>query len=309
MKNPLRNWLSRFALVALAFTASLAMVVQDADARRLGGGGSFGRQSSNVSKQSNQAPANTAPRQTQTAPAAPTAPQQPNRWLGPLAGLAAGIGLAALFSHFGMGGAMASMLGSFLMIALIAVAGMFIWRMLKGNPREVPINRREPAYGGAVGDTAPRYEPPSTATPLPGGASNSVMSSFENASTWGIPTDFDKEGFARSAKVHFIRLQAAWDAKDLADIREFSTPEMYAEIKMQLADAKDEKNQTEVVDLDAEVLGVESSVNDDLASVRFKGTLREQVNGPAEPFEEVWNLVKPKSGRSGWLLAGIQQIH
>ena len=291
--------MSRFAVIAIALGSTLAMVANDADAaRRFGGGKSFGRQSSNVNKQATP-PNAAAPAQSQAGPGAAQQPQR-NRWLGPLAGIAAGLGLAALFSHLGL----SQGFGTILMIMLLVMAGLFVWRMLRRGQANSTVQRGEPVYAAA--SQASKELPPQA--PLPGGASNSVMSSFADAPTWGIPADFDKEGFERSAKVHFIRLQAAWDAKELADIREFTTPEMYAEIKMQFSESKDEKTQTEVVDLEAEVLGVEASASEDLASVRLKGTIRENPNAAAESFQEVWNLAKPKNGRTGWLLAGIQQI-
>jgi predicted lipid-binding transport protein (Tim44 family) len=113
----------------------------------------------------------------------------------------------------------------------------------------------------------------------------------------------------RSAKVHFLRLQAAWDARDLADIREFTTPEVFAEVRMQMAEEKATASHTDVVTLDAQLLGIDAGPADYLASVRFHGTMREGEQSSAEAFEEVWNLSKPKDGRTGWLLAGIQQLH
>ena len=126
--------------------------------------------------------------------------------------------------------------------------------------------------------------------------------------SWGIPSDFDAATFLRSAKVHFLRLQAAWDAKNLADIREFTTPEVFAEIRMQIAEDGGTRNHTDVVNLEAELLGIEDDRDDYLASVRFSGTIREAEGEAAQPFEEVWNLSKPKTGRGGWLLAGLQQL-
>lgn len=310
-----RTWMSRIAVITIALGSALAMVAHDAEAKRFGGGKSFGRQSSNVNKAPTQAaPAQATPAPTQSAPMAGAQPQR-NRWLGPIAGIAAGLGLAALFSHLGLAGPLAEMLGSFLMIALLVMVGLFLWRMLKRGQGQASTMQRQPAYAhasGQPGRSSPdisRFEPSPTQPSVPGGASNSVLASFADAPSWGIPADFDAEGFARSAKVHFIRLQAAWDARDLTDIREFTTPEMYAEVKMQLSETKGEQNHTEVVDLEAEVLGVERGAKEELASVRFKGTMRESTDGPAEPFEEVWNLLKPTTGRTGWLLAGIQQVH
>lgn len=306
-----RTWYSPFAILALVLGTTFAMVAHDVEAKRLGGGKSFGRQSDNVNRQANpQTPPQAAPQQSQAAPAGPAQAQpQRNRWMGPLAGLAAGLGIAALLSHFGLMGPMAEMLGSFLLIALLVMAGLFVWRMLKRGAPQAQGMRREPVYEGGPRPAREQSSvQPFTASAATGGTSNSVMAAFENAPAWGVPADFDAEGFARSAKVHFIRLQTAWDAGDLADIREFTTPEMYAEVKMQLAERKGAANQTEVVDLEAEVLGVERSAREELASVRFKGTLRDGADAQAEPFTEVWNLIKPTSGRAGWMLAGIQQV-
>ncbi|WP_143137748.1 Tim44 domain-containing protein, partial [Burkholderia ubonensis] len=122
-----------------------------------------------------------------------------------------------------------------------------------------------------------------------------------------VPAGFDTEAFLRSAKVYFVRLQAAWDQGNLADIREFTTPEMFAEIKIDLDSRGNEANQTDVVQLDAELVAIEDRGIEQSASVRFHGLIREAANAPAAPFDEVWNLAK--SGSQGWLLAGIQQLN
>ena len=314
----LRRWAGRAVTFALAGAVCLAMLVPDADARRLGGGKSFGRQSSTVTQQQPSPPsrnAATQPAPQQAQPGQPPLQQPRNRWLGPLAGLAAVLGIAALLSHFGMMGALAETLGSFIMIALLVVAGLLVWRMLRGA-RGAPSQyqpQTEPAYG-VPDDSAERLGSLSASAARPGSVA-AVMSGggtpgsgASSAAAWGIPSGFDVPGFTRSAKVNFIRLQTAWDAKNLADIREFTTPEVYAEIKMQMDEEKGTSHRTEVVTLDAELLGIEEGATDYLANVRFSGAIREDDSN-AEPFQEVWNLAKPKDGRTGWLLAGIQQIH
>ena len=131
---------------------------------------------------------------------------------------------------------------------------------------------------------------------------------IEARSRFGIPEGFDTEGFARNAKIYFVRLQAAWDAGNLPDIREFTSAEMFDEIKRQLDERGDASNRTDVVTLDAEVLGVTGNDREHMASVRFHGMLREELDGPAIAFDEVWNLTKPAVGNGGWVLAGIQQV-
>ena len=293
----------------LAVILSFALVVQDAEARRLGGGKSFGRQSSNVNRQQSEpapkAPAqDTAarPGQSQTTPGAP----QPagNRWLAPLAGIAAGLGIAALLSHFGLMGPFASALESMLVIALFAFGAFFLWRMLRG-PRLAPAN-------GAPMRQA--FETPSAGRTSPGATTNVYGASVPGTQasvqspSWSVPADFDADGFLRSAKVYFNRLQAAWDAKDLDDIRKFTTPEAFAEIKMQRDEGAGQSDRTEINNLNAVLLGIETTAAEYVASVRFTGTIREN-GGNLEEFEEIWNLAKPVDGRAGWLLAGIQQLH
>jgi len=330
--------LRRLAVFVFSAFALTAMVVVDAEARRLGGGRSMGRQSDNVNQRQATPPAQNSPSQNQNqasrndpAPQQGAAAQPPrNRWLGPIAGLAAGLGIAALLSHFGLGGAFAEMLGSLLVIGLLVMAGLFVWRMMNGGGR--PAGNR-PAYAGAAGggrDAPTSFErarpaaEPVRLQPAPAanrdaahGGAVSVTgeplpplrgAAAAAAPTWTIPADFDVPTFVRSAKVHFVRLQAAWDAGDLDDIRDFTTPEMFAEIKMDFAERGDAVNRTEVESLEAELLGVEQQGGHAVASVRFSGALKEHAERPAEPFIEVWNLVKPRSGRDGWLLAGIQQV-
>lgn len=303
-KSSSKRWMGRAALGAWMIVIGFAMLVPDADAARMGGGRSFGRQSGNVTRQA-------APpaRDAASPSAAPQQPAQPqpagNRWLGPLGGLAAGLGIAALLSHFGLGGAFAEAFGSVIMLALLVIAGIFVWRMLQGARSSTgPARRVEPAYGADA--TVSTYDA-RPASAMPGSVAS--LSSSTQAQPWGVPSDFDTAAFIRSAKVNFIRLQAAWDAKNLADIREFTTPEVFGEIRMQLEEEKGKENHTDVLTLDAELLGIEESATDYLASVKFSASIRESEQGGAEPVEEVWNLVKPKEGRSGWLLAGIQQIH
>jgi predicted lipid-binding transport protein (Tim44 family) len=127
------------------------------------------------------------------------------------------------------------------------------------------------------------------------------------ATTGNIPAGFDVESFVRNAKVNFIRLQAANDAGNLDDIREFTTPEMFAEIKMEMADHV-AGGQTDVVTINGEVLDVAEEASRYVVSVRFNGLIREAANAPAEPFDEIWHMVKPRDGSRGWVLAGIQQV-
>ena len=279
--------MKRFALFLTIVLTSLSLLAANAEAKRFGGGSSFGKQrtmSAPAQKSADAAPA-------QAAPAQAGAPAKPgNKWLGPLAGIAAGLGLAALFSHFGLGEGM----GMLLMIILGAVAVFFVISMLR--------KKQQPAmqYAGAGAPYSGSQQP--AAQPLSGGASSAAPVAAAN-----IPADFPVESFLRGAKTTFIRLQAANDRKDLNDIREYTTPEMYAEISMQFQERDDAPQKTDVVAINGDLLGVAEEGDLAIASVRFTGQLREN-NGPAESVDEIWHVQKNlKDDKSVWLLAGIQQ--
>jgi len=307
------------ALIVAAMTLSIG--VGSVEAKRLGGGGSFGKQSSGASRQ-----AQSPMQQNQAAPAKPAAPAaapaaaapKPSPWKGILGGALLGLGLGALLSHFGLGGAMAGMISTILMVALLAFAAMFIYRMFRrkseGNGNERPAYASASAPGAdqggnghstpAIGSLLEPAQPPKAlqGTSFGGGAAAVEQSSY------GIPADFDTVGFVRNAKTYFIRLQAAWDKGDANDIREFTTPEMFGELKLQLQERGASANHTDVVSLDADMLGVETVGSDYLASVKFFGFIKEDPASSPTQFNEIWNLSKPVSGNGGWVLAGIQQL-
>ncbi|HZW12960.1 MAG TPA: Tim44-like domain-containing protein [Noviherbaspirillum sp.] len=304
--------MKKFLVTLMVAVSALSVVVSEAQAKRMGGGGSFGKQSQSVSRQS------TAPAQNQAAPAtakpatpapAPAAAPKPSMWKGILGGALLGLGLGALLSHLGIGGALASMISTILMVGLLAAAAFFIYRMLtRKRDGAHAKSGLQPAYAGggvATPEIGSRIEPVQPAALQ----SPSFQSGSDTASApWGVPADFDTAGFLRHAKTYFIRLQAAWDKADVNDLREFTSPEMFAEMKQELLDRGASPNHTDVVSLDAELLGMETAGNEYLASVKFSGMIREAENAPAEPFTEVWNLSKPVSGAGGWVLAGIQQL-
>ena len=285
--------MKRLFIALLAATLGFGLLAQDAQAKRLGGGGSIGMsRSSPALRQAAPAPKPAAPSAAPTPPAAtpqPPAPQPSgmSRWLGPLAGIAAGVGLAALFSHFGMGEGMANVM----MILLLAMVAIFVFRLL--------FSRRQPAgelqYAGAQPQ---RFEP--AAVPAAGTAAASAVAD--------VPAGFDVEGFLRQAKLNFIRLQAANDAGDMADLKQFTAPEVFAEVQLQYEERGRAKQQTDVVQLDAELLDFATEDQRHIASVRFHGQLRETPEAAPAAFDEVWHLVKPAGGGDGWRVAGIQQL-
>lgn len=289
--------MQRILLALFALFLGFALPMQEAEAKRFGGGKSSGIQRDAYSKRSTDAPSqnNAAgnPGQGGAANAAGAAGKR-NSWLAPVAGLAAGLGLAALASHLGLGEEFANML----MIALLVMAAIFLFKWFTRS-RQQPA--RPMQYAGAGAGNAPLAFP---GGPAPAPASMPVL---PGSPASGFPAGFDAEAFSRQAKLNFLRLQAAHDAGDLADIRDFTTPEMYAEIKLQLDERGNAAQHTEVERLDVEVLECVEEPDRLLVSVRFHGLIREEAGAEATPFDEVWHLTKPASGNRGWAVAGIQQ--
>jgi predicted lipid-binding transport protein (Tim44 family) len=315
-------------LVTMMLAITAVSMIAEATARPMGGGRSFGRQSQSVRQMRAPAPA-PAPQQNPgfqqqrpaAAPATPQAPmpqQRPSMWKGLLGGALLGLGLGALFSHLGIGAGMASILSSILMIALLAAAVFFVVRMFrrKDTPANSPFpggfDRAVPAGAGngtpEIGSGLNRSEPSAFQASQPASGVSLDKGGATPHQAWGVPAGFDVDGFLRHAKSAFIRLQAAWDKGDVQDLREFTNPEVFAELKMQIQERGGKNDFTDVVSIDAQLLGIEETDKDYLASVQFNGMIRSAPDAAAEPFVEVWNMSKPKAGDGGWVLAGIQQV-
>ena len=293
--------MKNFALMAAALVLGFTLSIGDAEAKRLGGGSSAGMQRQSVAPSSPAAPSQAAAAKPAAAPAAAPAAQPKRSWMGPLAGLAAGLGLAALASHFGFGEGLANMMMIGLLIMAVVMVIGFVMR------KKAAAQQGGLQYAGAGANTSnfERAAPPQPDFTPAGG---SAYAPAQSAASNNIPADFDSAGFVRNAKVNFIRLQAANDAGNLDDIREFTTPEMFAEIKMGIDERKGAKQETDVAQLEAEVLDVTEETNRYIVSVRFHGLISEERGAAAQPFDEIWHMTKPQDGSKGWAIAGIQQV-
>jgi predicted lipid-binding transport protein (Tim44 family) len=281
--------MKRFAIFLTIVLTSLSLLAANAEAKRFGGGGSIGKQRSMSAPPQK---ADAAPTQQAAPAAAGAAAKQPNKWLGPLAGIAAGLGLAALFSHFGLGEGM----GMLLMIIAGAVAVFFLISMLR--------KKQQPPAMQYAGNAPSNTDYQAPAQPAMNGGAAAPVAAVAAAN---IPADFPVESFLRGAKTTFIRLQAANDRKDLNDIREYTTPEMFAEISMQMQERGDVEQKTDINFVKASLLEVVTENDIATASVRMTGELREN-NGTPENFDEIWHVQKDlKDDKAVWLLSGIQQ--
>lgn len=310
-----------FIAVMLALLATF-IAVGDADAqkKRLGGGKSSGMQKENVQKDVPKVPAqNTvAPAGAAAPAAAAAAPSGMSKWMGPLAGLAAGGLLASLF----MGGGFSGLkMMDILLFAGLAIGAFMLFRMFmrkKAMENNLAGNASS-QYAGTVGaidrEVATNSAAPMQRSGLAGGApeigSKLMTGAAADAATAAprYPADFDVPGFERQARFAFIRLQAANDSRDVNDIRDFTTPEMYAELSLQIQERGDVAQKTDIVTLNVNVLEVTTEGQRAVASVRYTGEIREEAGGPAEPFDEIWHVSKRlDDAKSTWLLAGIQQL-
>ena len=317
----MKTWLIGALVVAMAAGAPSI-----SEAKRVGGGKSTGMQRDMPARTAPDAPAGkpAAPAQ-QAAPAVPAGAAVPaaapkRNWMGPLAGLAAGLGIAALMSHLGMGAAF----GNFIMMALLAVAGVALVMFLvrRFGPNSANNNQRSALAGVAGGAAAgpgassgqvawPQNNPaPAAVVPepvaaieaAPALAARSVPRAF-------VPAAFDSEGFARTAKMIFIRMQAANDTADLDDLRTFTTPEMFASLRLDLQERGPQAQVTDVLKVESEVLDVATEATQQVVSVRFTGQVVEEKGAKPVDFNEVWHLVKPLDDSRSWAIAGIEQTH
>jgi predicted lipid-binding transport protein (Tim44 family) len=297
----------------------LAATSSDAWAKRLGGGGSFGQQSTNVNRSA-------PPPQNVNRPATtPNQPAQSRPWGAMLGGLAAGLGLAWLASALGFGEAF----GQFLLLLLVGIAVLAVIAMIRRS-RATASGSPMAFQGAAGGQSAMRQYSPhnvgndASARPWERGAStygqadpanrggSLIGSALNGPQTWGIPAGFDTEGFLRASKNNFIKLQAAWDQADIPALRAMMTDDMLSEIQQQLRDREMQSsgavNKTEVVMLEAQLLGIEELDGVYMASVEFSGMIREEPSAGPNPFREVWNITRPIAGHGGWLVAGVQAL-
>jgi predicted lipid-binding transport protein (Tim44 family) len=316
----MKPWLTGALIIALVASGG----VSPAEAKRIAGGKSAGMQRDMPARTAPDAPAGKPATPTGQAPtnaqqAAPTNAAVPatapaaapkRSWMGPLAGLAAGLGFAALFSHFGMGEGVAN----FMLIALLAVAGVFVVGFIVRRFAAGAAPRT--ALAGAGGAPAGWADAPPPVTPLPSPAvlARTSPEPVQQASAAAavsrvfVPAAFDSEGFARTAKMIFIRLQAANDAADLDDLKRFTTPELFASLRLDLQERGATPQQTDVVDVTAQVLDVANEADRQVVSVRFHGQIVEGRGEAPVAFNEVWHLVKPHDDSRAWAIAGIEQI-
>jgi predicted lipid-binding transport protein (Tim44 family) len=285
------DMLRKLLSVLLVILMVGGLLVQNAEARRFGGGRSFGL--------SRSASSFSAPRMGQNAYRSqqPGAASPMGRWLGPLAGLAVGGLLASLFMSNGIGSGILSWL---------LVGGLFLVLLsLIRNKRHQPNPIYRDDYKNSFSSE--------NVNPFARQANRNNDRTYASASNV-FPIGFDAPTFLRDAKAQYIRLQAAYDQKNLNDIREFTSPEVFAEIQLQFQERGIAENITDVISLEAELLNIENEsqhiagteMQGMLATVRFNGMIQEDRALAAAEVSEIWHF-RRDVGSLRWIVAGVQQ--
>jgi predicted lipid-binding transport protein (Tim44 family) len=203
--------------------------------------------------------------------------------------------------------------GNIIMLALLAFVAFVAIRFLmnrfaRGGSRASMATPNGLQFAGgtppsaSTGPSWPQTSPSATLIPP-----STAAAAAAAAAAPVLPAGFDAAGFERIAKMIFIRMQAANDSADLNDLRAFTTPEMFAALKLDLQERNGAAQTTDVVRIDSQVLEVATEGDRQIVSVRFHGLIREETGGVADPFDEIWHLVKPTDGSREWAIAGIQQ--
>jgi predicted lipid-binding transport protein (Tim44 family) len=301
-------------LVTLMAAVMLALAPSVAEAKRFGGGFSKGMQRSTPAPAAPKAPPSAAPTNAAGGAAAAAGGRS---WMGPIAGLAAGLGIAALFSHLGLG----EELANFMMIALLVLAAFMLYRWFarrsaggasQGAPQMAaaggqgatrsPLQALQPAPARETASAQPAaFTGLQIGSGLPGAGQAPVAHS--------LPAGFDQPAFERLAKMIFIRMQAANDAADVNDLRAFTTPELFADLRLDLQERGPSAQHTDVVAIEAEVLDFAEEGDQQIVSVHYQGKVREAEGEEPVDIDEVWHLVKPADDSRNWAIAGIQQRH
>lgn len=319
----MKKILSLFTLVLAVAAGTVAF---DAEAKRLGGGKSSGMQRQNTTAPTGSnptgAPAQKAPA---AAPAAAAAGAQgaaaasKRSWMGPLAGIAAGLGLLALASHFGFGEALANMM----LIGLLVMAGLMAFAFFM---RKRAATQGASLAGAGMGQGArPAQDPlaafrrtsqPESLQSQPAQQGSLIGSRIGSglglglgaaAASATIPADFDASGFARNAKSQFLALQAANDSADFDKLAAYLSPDMLQIVRQEIIERGNETQETQVFGLEAQVLAVAQEDSRYVVSVRFTGSVRTEAGVAPDDLDEVWHLTKPLAGPGGWVIAGIEQ--
>ena len=279
--------MQRFMTVFLALCLGLTLSL-DANAKRMGSGKSFGAAPSHQTSQSRQA----APSATAAAPMAgkAAATSGASKWLGPLAGLAAGGLLASMFMGDGFQG---MQIFDMLIIALIA---FLAFRFIASRRKQ----QAQPAMAGGV--PYQRDMPQSAPASIFGGSSAASGKAPIKAPAW-----FNETSFVNAGREHFLSLQQHWDANEMDKIAEFTTPQLQAFLQKERADLGDAFQSTYIDNLEVQLDGLDDQADKTIATLTFSGIEKTSRFDQGEAFSESWRMERAHGDNQPWLIAGMRQ--
>jgi predicted lipid-binding transport protein (Tim44 family) len=279
--------MQRFLSIALALCLGLTLSL-DASAKRMGGGKSFGSAPTHQTRQAD-APSASQPAATSgaaaTAGRAAPAASGASRWLGPLAGIAAGGLLAAMFMGDGFEGI------QLLDILLLGLIAFVIFRLFAARRQA----QGQPAMAGGMQRQMPQQ-------PIFGGSAPAAARPAFNAPAW-----FDEQRFVSAGREHFLALQQHWDAGDMDKIAEFVTPQMLSFLKEERASLGDGYQSTYIDALEVQLDGIDELADKTVATLTFRGLAKTSRFDQGEPFSESWRMERVNGDDQPWLVAGIRQ--
>ena len=281
--------MQRFLSIAMALCIGLTMSFE-ANAARFGGGKSMGSAPSHQSRQA-----------TPTTPAAaPTAAGRPaasgaSRWLGPLAGIAAGGLLASMFMGDGFQGM------QIFDILIMAVIAFLIFRFIAARRRKQQGEQMATAAGPMTYQRENAQQPAQNSM-FGGSGAASAAAPVINAPAW-----FNETRFLEAARSHFQSLQQHWDANEMDKIEEFVTPQMLQFLKKERADLGDAFQSTYIDNLTVQLDGLDDRADKTIATLTFSGVSKSSRFDQGEVFSESWNMERPQGDNQPWLVAGIRQ--
>lgn len=306
----MKKW--KILTLCIACIAAFSLSIpDDADARRLGGGRSFGSSPSMSRPAAPSAPSGTfrqqqgntfQRQQTNPSTGAGAAAMARPGWGGMLGGLLAGTFIGSMLFGNGMGGAGAGGgLLDLILIGLVVYFGIKLFRRFKAN-------QQGGAEASAYRRAEPRSESPSGASAWDRLTDAASGQSYDQPQASAVPADFDQEEFLRGAKMAYARLQESWDRRDLDDIAQFATAPVLQELRAQYAEDP-EPGVTQLLKVDASVVEVREEGDEQRVAVLFDVLMREEPEqARPEQVRELWHFVRNRRGDDAWRLDGIQQM-
>ncbi|MHC8323172.1 Tim44 domain-containing protein [Pseudomonas sp. GB2N2] len=288
--------MKRFLSIAMALCIGLTMSL-DANAKRFGGGKSAGAAPTHQTSQ--MAPSSAAGGAAATAGAAGAAGAAAkaggaSRWLGPLAGIAAGGLLASMF----MGGGFQGM--QIFDILIMAVIAFLVFRFIAARRRKQQ-EHLSPA-GAPMQREVFEQKPAAMGSIFGGSAAPVAARPVINAPAW-----FNEKNFIEAARNHFQSLQQHWDANEMDKIAEFVTPQLLEFLKRERADLGEGFQSTYIDNLNVQLDGVDDRADKTIATLTFSGVSKTSRFDQGEVFSESWNMERPQGENQPWLVAGIRQ--